>query len=107
MTTRYVFIHPPGQTEAAPAGKLELVMREQDLLTSQFQYGLRYIERTEALDVDPVSLPRAGETNVARQPVNDLPLFGAIRDAAPDAWGRRVIENRLQRECTEVGRWPT
>ncbi len=27
-------------------------------------------------------------------PANGLPLFGGIRDAAPDAWGRRVIEAR-------------
>lgn len=97
MAVRYVFIHPPGQTEAVPAGRLELVSREGELLTSRFQYGRRYRERADALDVDPVSLPLAGETEVAREPVNGLPLFGAIRDAAPDAWGRRVIENRLGR----------
>jgi serine/threonine-protein kinase HipA len=97
MAVRYVFIHPPGQTEAVPAGRLELIAREGELLTSRFQYGQRYRERADALDVDPVSLPLAGETEFAREPVNGLPLFGAIRDAAPDAWGRRVIENRLNR----------
>ena len=56
----------------------------------------------EALDVDPVSLPLQQETNVPREPVNGLARFGAIRDAAPDAWGRRVIENRLGR----AGRLP-
>ena len=95
MAVRYVFFHSPGQTEAVPAGRLELVSREGVLLTSRFQYGRRYRERADALDVDPVSLPLAGETEFAREPVNGLPLFGAIRDAAPDAWGRRVIENRL------------
>ena len=97
MATRYVFLHPPGQLEAVPAGKLELVMRDGNLLTSRFQYGRRYLERIEALDVDPVSLPLRRETDVPREPVNGLALFGAIRDAAPDAWGRRVIENRLRR----------
>lgn len=97
MTVRYVFIHPPGQAEAVPAGRLELVSRGGELLTSRFQYGLRYRERDDGQDVDPVSLPLAGETAVAREPVNGLALFGAIRDAAPDAWGRRVIENRLGR----------
>ena len=97
MTVRYVFIHPPGQIESVPAGRLELVTRDGELLTSQFQYGQRYRARADALDVDPVSLPLAGETEFAREPVNGLPLFGAIRDAAPDAWGRRVIENRLSR----------
>lgn len=97
MVVRYVFLHPPGQLDAVPAGRLELVMREGALLTSRFQYGHRYLERAEGLDVDPVSLPRADETDLPREPVNGLPLFGAIRDAAPDAWGRRVIENRLGR----------
>ena len=97
MAVRFVFIHPPGQTEAVPAGRLELVSRDGELLTSRFQYGKRYRERGNALDVDPVSLPLAGETEFAREPVNGLPLFGAIRDAAPDAWGRCVIENRLGR----------
>lgn len=97
MALRYVFIHPPGQLEAVPAGRLELIERDGKLLTSRFQYGRQYMQRSEALDVDPVSLPRAQETAVAREPINGLPLFGAIRDASPDAWGRRVIENRLRR----------
>lgn len=97
MTVRYVFLHPPGQLEAVPAGELSLVMRDRELITSRFQYGRRYLERSEALDVDPVSLARAGETSTPREPINGLPLFGAIRDAAPDHWGRRVIENRLRR----------
>lgn len=97
MTVRYVFIHPPGQTEAVPAGRLELVSSDGELLTSRFQYGKLYRDRGDALDVDPVSLPLAAESAVAREPVNGLALFGAVRDAAPDAWGRRVIENRLSR----------
>lgn len=97
MTVRYVFIHPPGQLEAVPAGRLELVTRDGELLTSRFQYGRRYLQRTQALDVDPLSLSCVDETDAPREPVNGLPMFGAIRDAAPDAWGRRVIENRLGR----------
>ena len=29
-------------------------------------------------------------------PANGLPLFGGLRDAAPDSWGRRVIEAKLK-----------
>ncbi len=32
-----------------------------------------------------------------QRPANGLPMFGAIRDAAPDMWGRQVFENRLRR----------
>ncbi|MDZ4349088.1 MAG: hypothetical protein U1A22_06100, partial [Xanthomonadaceae bacterium] len=47
--------------------------------------------------VDPVSLgldaAAGGEEHV---PAAGLAMFGALRDATPDAWGRRVIENRLR-----------
>ena len=38
---------------------------------------------------------RQGIRGKALFPVNGLAEFGGIRDAAPDAWGRRVIEARL------------
>lgn len=66
-------------------------------LTSRFAYGLGYLKRPEAVEVDPVSLSLADLEAVRGQqlfPVNSLGEFGGIRDAAPDAWGRRVIEAR-------------
>ena len=69
------------------------------LLASTFAYGLRYLERPGALEVDPVSLSLRDKSVVrgnALFPPNNLPTFGGIRDAAPDAWGRRVIESRLK-----------
>jgi serine/threonine-protein kinase HipA len=66
-------------------------------LTSRFAYGLGYLKRPEAVEVDPVSLSLADREAVRGQqlfPVNGLGEFGGIRDAAPDAWGRRVIEAR-------------
>jgi serine/threonine-protein kinase HipA len=49
--------------------------------------------------VDPVSLSLQDKSAVrgkALFPPNNLPMFGGIRDAAPDAWGRRVIESQLK-----------
>jgi len=43
-----------------------------------------------------LALPGA-ESYVFPQP--GLTLFGGIRDAAPDAWGRRVIEARVKAEA--------
>jgi serine/threonine-protein kinase HipA len=60
---------------------------------------LRYLERPDALEVDPVSLGIRDKDAVrgkALFPPNNLLSFGGIRDAAPDAWGRRVIESRLR-----------
>ncbi|MBB3344885.1 HipA domain-containing protein [Luteimonas sp. RC10] len=93
----YVFAYLPGEVTAVPAGLLDLTELGPELQASQFQYGTRYVARRQphAIAVDPVSLPleRAGERLL---PVNGLALFGALRDATPDDWGRRVIENRLE-----------
>jgi serine/threonine-protein kinase HipA len=97
MTERIVFIHLPGETDAVPAGRLNMVEQGTELVASRFSYGRRYLARANALPVDPVSLPLAqGRTDAELLPVAGLALFGAVRDAAPDAWGRRVIENRLR-----------
>jgi len=86
-------------TEWVPCGQLTLTEEGTRLLASTFAYGLRYLERLGALEVDPVSLGIQDKEQVrgkALFPPNNLPLFGGIRDAAPDAWGRRVIESRLK-----------
>jgi serine/threonine-protein kinase HipA len=92
-----VFAHLEGQW--APAGLLKLTEDAAQLQASEFAYGLRYVERPNALEVDPVSLSLADRESVkgvVLNPPNALPLFGGIRDAAPDAWGRRVIEAKLR-----------
>jgi len=86
--------------QCVPAGLLKLsetvganpLNRE---LASRFAYGLGYLKRPASFEVDPVSLSLADRDAVRGQalfPVNGLGEFGGIRDAAPDAWGRRVIE---------------
>ena len=88
----YVFTH---LTEGwAPAGRLSLT-QERDVVASSFAYGIRYIDRPDAFEIDPVSLSLADKARVRGAelfPANQLAQFGGIRDAAPDAWGRRVIE---------------
>lgn len=92
----YVFMHLPGEVDAVPAGVLTLTEEGPQLLASEFEYGKRYPDRRgpDAISVDPISLPldQAGQRML---PVNGLAMFGALRDATPDDWGRRVIENRL------------
>lgn len=86
----------------SPAGLLKLTETDgaspiSRQLTSRFAYGLRYLERDQAIEIDPVSL-RLDDRHAIKGrelfPVNGLDEFGGIRDAAPDAWGRRVIEAR-------------
>jgi len=97
MPERTVFIHLPGETEAVPAGRLTMVEQGLQVQASRFAYGRRYLQRANAVPVDPVALSLAeGRTGAELVPTRGLALFGALRDATPDAWGRRVIENRLR-----------
>ncbi len=83
----------------APCGQLTMTEQGPELLASRFAYGLNYLNRPNALEVDPVSLAFHGQQSVKGKlllPVNKLANFGGIRDAAPDAWGRRVIEAKLK-----------
>ena len=97
--TSVVFAYLPGEEAAVPAGRLTLVEEGVLVVASKFGYGARYLRRQNAIPVDPVSLPLTGaEPGGLREyePQQGLELFGAVRDAMPDAWGRRVIENKLK-----------
>lgn len=94
-----LFVFAYLDAEWVPCGQLTLTEEGVKLLASTFAYGLRYLDRPGALEVDPVSLSIGDKTAVrgkALFPPNNLSFFGGIRDTAPDAWGRRVIESRLK-----------
>ncbi|MEK0397434.1 hypothetical protein WNX13_10630, partial [Lactobacillus delbrueckii] len=57
--------------------------------TGLFVYGRRYRERADAVEIDPVEL-RLGRASYDTVRLNGV--FGALRDAGPDYWGRWVIE---------------
>lgn len=81
--------------EFLPAGILTLTEDGTELSASEFGYGTKYIDRPRAVEIDPVSLSLKDKEAIRGKkvfPANGLPFFGGIRDAAPDAWGRRVIE---------------
>lgn len=82
----YVWIWLPGKTEPVVCGKLEA-----DGEFIRFNYGRSYLERADAISVYDPELPlRPGVLPL----VGGLNIPNCIRDAAPDAWGRRVIINR-------------
>lgn len=85
-TEAYVWIWLPGSTEPVVAGKLE---SDGDLV--HFNYGKSYLERKNAIPIYEPELPlQAGVLPL----LNGLDIPNCIRDAAPDAWGRRVIINK-------------
>jgi len=103
MTSKFtVFIHLPGQLEAVPGGGLEMTENGSEVLQSVYGYGSRYIERKDRLEIDPLTLALVPGKSISGLAPPDTPggrltEFGAFRDAAPDLWGRRVIENKLNR----------
>ncbi len=85
--------------EWRPCGQLQMTEEGPNVLASNFAYGTKYARRPDAVEVDPVSLGLADLDEVLGKrllPANNLTRFGGIRDAAPDAWGRRVIESKLK-----------
>src|SRR2546423_6777109 len=93
----YVFTYL--DTEWVPCGQLTWPEEGGKRSASPFAYGLRYRQRPGALELDPVSLSLRDMDLIrgtALFPPNNPPLFGGIRDAAPDAGGRGVIESRLK-----------
>ena len=83
----FVWIWLPGRTEPVVAGR---VRAEAEHLV--FNYGRSYLARGDAIPVHVPELPlRAG----VLAPEPPLEIANALRDASPDAWGRRVIVNRL------------
>jgi len=85
----FVWIWLPGETEPVVAGRLYADGGSPQLLV--FNYGKSYLERDDAIPIYLPELPlRAGELLLP----DGLTMPSSIRDAAPDAWGRRVILNR-------------
>ncbi len=84
----YVYIVPPGATEFVTAGRFRLTPVSPGYVGS-FVYGRSYRERADAVELDPIELRL---TDRPYETARMDGFFGAIRDAMPDYWGRRVIE---------------
>jgi serine/threonine-protein kinase HipA len=91
----YVYIQLPGTLETVPAALLKVLHQSDGIYVGRFRYGDRYLERPDAVELDPFQLPLNKNVHEFTK-LKGIP--GAIRDASPDAWGRRVIEHKLQRD---------
>lgn len=96
----YVYMTLPGKTEFVTVGKFELTTDRRENLAGRFIYGKSYLARDNAVEIDPLSLKlsnRTYETTILKG------VFGSLRDASPDYWGRRIIEkNRAQSQLGEI-----
>jgi serine/threonine-protein kinase HipA len=88
-TECFVYITLPEQTEAVTAGRFVLSKSRDGTPLGKFVYGKNYLARNEAVEIDPVELKLFDETYETARLGG---VFGALRDAGPDYWGRRVIE---------------
>ena len=98
----YVYVQLPGTLKTVPAALLKIEQLRDGTFVGRFRYGDRYLARADAVEFDPLQLP-LGNTVYEFTKLKGIP--GAVRDAAPDAWGRRVIEHKLQRgpaDLTEI-----
>lgn len=85
----FVYLTLPGQTEPVTAARFELTGTRRGDPLGRLVYGKSYLARPEAVALEPLELPLLERTFETTQLGG---VFGALRDASPDSWGRRVIE---------------
>jgi serine/threonine-protein kinase HipA len=89
VTECFVYITLPGKTSAVTAEKFVLGKNVRCDALGQFVYRGKYLDDPRAFEIDPLELKlskRTFETALLNG------AFGALRDAGPDYWARRVIE---------------
>jgi serine/threonine-protein kinase HipA len=95
----YVYIQLPGTMKTVPCASLKVRLVGAGAFEGTFTYGKRYLERPEVVALDPFHLPLSTRPQRYTK-LKGIP--GAVRDASPDAWGRRVIQAKLQRPESDI-----
>ena len=79
----FVWLWLPGSAVPVVAGRIE-----KHGALHHFTYGRSYRERDDAIALSPFELPLQPGTF---EPTGMNTIHSCLRDAAPDAWGRRVV----------------
>lgn len=95
----YVYVQLPGTMKTVPAALLKVEKLRDGTFVGRFRYGDRYLKRKDAVEFDPFQLA-LGNSVYEFTKLKGIP--GAVRDAGPDAWGRCVIEHKLQRSPADL-----
>ena len=66
---------------------------------SVFRYGEQYLQRDDAISIDPIQLPLSHKE--FKTPPG-FEVFNGIRDAGPDRWGRYLLEKKFSRSLDEM-----
>lgn len=95
----YVWVWLPAALQPVVAGVLTPTDRSVGGETVlAFTYASSYLKRSGAISLFSAELPLGPGTMLPSEPRtgrSPLALHGCLRDCAPDAWGRRVINLRL------------
>jgi serine/threonine-protein kinase HipA len=91
-TECYVYVTLPGATEPVTAARFELTTNRGGAPLGRFVYGKSYLDRADAVPLDPIEL-KLESRNYETTAMNGV--FGALRDAGPDYWGRLLIERHV------------
>lgn len=95
----YVYITLPSQQNAITAGRYSLTIDKQGLPLGRFVYGKSYLQRSDAVPFDPIELKLSSSVYETRALKG---VFGALRDASPDYWGRHLIEKNSATLLSEI-----
>lgn len=95
----YVYTQLPGTYEWVPCASLKVKEVGAGAFLGTFTYGLRYLARQNVVELDPYHL-KLTDKPIQFTQLKGIP--GALRDASPDAWGRRVIQARLDRAEADI-----
>lgn len=95
----YVYIQLPGTFEWTPCASLKVKEVGAGAFQGTFTYGKRYLARGNVVELDPYHL-KLTDKPMKFTKLKGIP--GALRDASPDAWGRRVIQARRERESADI-----
>lgn len=83
----FVWVWLPGETDPVVAGRITMEGGRYI-----FNYGASYLDRKNAIPLYEPELPlKRGRID----PLPNMEMASCLRDGSPDAWGRRVIINRL------------
>ncbi|HVB47650.1 MAG TPA: HipA domain-containing protein [Burkholderiales bacterium] len=95
----YIHIRLPGATKSIACASLRIRTVGANAFEGTFTYGRHYLQRPDVMPLDPFHLPL---TTRALKFTKLKGVPGAVRDANPDAWGRRVIQAKLERSEADL-----
>jgi serine/threonine-protein kinase HipA len=95
----FVYIQLPGTFEWVPCARLAVQEVGAGAFAGTFVYGKSYLQRHNPVALDEFNL-RLTDQPLRFTKLKGIP--GALRDASPDSWGRRMIQAKLHRPEADI-----